>query len=352
VVLDRNDNYWNAAGKAKMKHIIIKYVTEYSTRLIELRSGEADIIYVPSPERPGIQALAGQLAEKITISSGASTWSIVNGAFNMAINTTDRTTRLQNPAFPDDVPSDFFQDYNMRKAFSMAFDYDNYITNVTKGLAFRLAGVVPRGMYGYDSSLAPVPFDINGAKAAYAASAWVTANGMDRGFNLTAGYNCGNTGRASASLILKAGVEQLGPNIHINSKCWDFAAYLDLTLQTPDDGPGPVGIFFIGWGPDYADPDDYVVPFAKTGGTYPLYTGFSNLTLDGLIDSAARMPNSPERLQLYKDIQKSLVDNYVQIWISEAVNFHVAKSWVKGWYPNPMISGSDLGSNMAALYKE
>lgn len=351
IALDKFADYHGTP--AKMDHVIFKYITEYSTRLIELRSGAADIIYVPSPERPGMVDLAAQSSEKIEVKTGVSTWGVFMGTFNWNINTTSEARALIGSVpSPDNVPADFFADLNMRKAFSFAFDYDQYLTDVTKGYSIRLHGVLPSGMYGYDASLTPPPFDMTQAQAAYDASQWVADNGADYGFNLTVGYNCGNTAREGAALILKAGVESLGNNININVKCWEWPTYLGLTLHTGSGDPGPVGMYFIGWGPDYADPDDYVVPFARTGGTYPAYSGYSNTTLDAMIDQAGMIPSGPDRLQLYKDIQEALLSDYSMLWISEATNFHAAKTWVKGWYFNPMFGQGDDTGRLSALYKQ
>lgn len=355
IVLDKNPAYWDTAGAAKLDHVIIRFVTEFSTRLLELRSGEADIITVPSAKRPEIQALAQNTAEKISIQSGASTWVVFTGVFNFAINVSQRGDMGTVPN-PDNVPTDFFADLNMRKAFSMAFDYDDHITNVAKGLAFRLSGIIPKGMYGYNPSLVVPQYDLDAAKTAYNASRWVTdamynPGGYAGGFNLTIGYNAGNTGRQKASENLQRGVEQLGPNIHLNVVGFEWSVYLATTLHTPSGLPGPVGVFFIGWGPDYADPDDYVVPFCKTGGTYPQYTGYSNLQVDAWIDQAGAIPNSQERLDLYNQIQQAVIDDHALILVTEAKNFHVAKTWVTGWYYNPMISGGDLGGYLAGIDK-
>lgn len=353
IALDSFDDYWSTAGAAQVDHIIIKYINEYSTRLIELRSGAADIIYAPSPERPQLVDIASHTEEKIAIQTGAGTWSVTMGTFNWNINTTTEARALiGSVASPDNVPADFFSDINMRKAFSYAFDYAQYITDVAKGYAKRLVGVIPSGMYGYDSTLTPPPFDMTQAQAAYDASDWVAANGADYGFNLTIGYNCGNTAREGAALILKDGVESLGNNINLNVKCWEWPTYLGLTLHTGSGDPGPVGVYFIGWGPDYADPDDYVVPFARTGGTYPAYSGYSNTSLDAMIDAAAEMPNSQARLDLYHDIQVALLGDFSMMWLTESTNFHVSKTWVKGWYFNPMFAQSDQGGKLSTLYKE
>jgi peptide/nickel transport system substrate-binding protein len=130
-----------------------------------------------------------------------------------------------------------------------------------------------------------------------------------------------------------------------------WATYLGLTLHTASGMPGPVGVFFIGWGPDYADPDDYVVPFVQTGATYPQFTGYSNPAVDAKIAQAASIPNSATRLDLYNQIQQTFIDDNAMLLVSEAKNFHVAKDWVKGWYFNPMLSGGDLGGNFAQIDK-
>lgn len=350
IVLDKNAAYYNATTAAKLDHVIIRFVTEFSTRLLELRSGDADIIQVPGANRPEIQAVAANSAEKVKVESGASTWVVFTGAFNFNINVSQRGDIGTVPS-PDNVPTDFFQDLNMRKAFSLAFDYNDYITNVAKGLAFRMAGIIPKGMYGYNAAQVMPQYDLDAAKLAYNATSYVTTNGYSTGFNLTIGYNAGNTNRQKASENLKRGVEALGPNIHLNVVGFEWSVYLGLTLQTPSGQPGALGVFFIGWGPDYADPDDYIVPFCKSGGTYPAFTGYSNTTVDGWIATAGSIPNGPERLALYGQITDSIVNNYVYLYVTEGKNFHVAKTWVQGWYFNPMFSGGDLGGNMASITK-
>jgi peptide/nickel transport system substrate-binding protein len=355
IVLDKNEDYWDAMHAAKLDHVIIKYVTEFATRLLDLRSGNADIITVPGTFRPQVQALDADPNEKITVASGASTWVIFTGAFNFNINVSQRS-EMGTVDSPDNVPSDFFADVHMRKAFALAFDYDDYITNVAKGLAFRMAGIIPKGMYGYNDALSVPTYDLNAAKTEYNASEWVSNStynpgGYAGGFNLTVGYNSGNVNRQKAGEILKRGVEMLGPNIHINVVGWEWATYLGLTLHTASGVPGPVGMFFIGWGPDYADPDDYVVPFGLTGGTYPAFTGYSNPVVDAKINEAGGIPNSQARLDLYNEIQTAIINDHAYILVTEAKNFHVAKDWVKGWYFNPMLSGGDLGGSLASIDK-
>lgn len=357
VVLDKNPNYWNPAKAAKVNHVIHRLVIEFSSMLLDLRNGDADIIAVNSRNLPSVTPYAGSTVEKIVVQKGAATWNILTGMFNQEIdNSTAGRARLAGVPNPDNVPSDFFADQNMRKAFSLAFDYSDYIDNVTKGLTVRLNGVIPSGMYGYNPNIAAAPFDLEGARAAYNQTKWVTNStynpgGRAAGFNLTVGYNCGNTNRQAYTEILKRGVELLGPNIRVNAQCFEFSAYLDI-ISPPSGKPGPLGSWVVGWGPDYADPDDYVLPFLQSGNAYPKYNGVSNASLDGLMDQAAQALNSPARQALYDQIQTSAVNNYYYVYLTQAVNIHVAKTWVKGWYYNPMLQGADLGGNLATISKE
>src|SRR5439155_384344 len=76
----------------------------------------------------------------------------------------------------------------------------------------------------------------------------------------------------------------------------DWPAYLG-TLRARG-----LPIFFLGWRADYADPDDYVVPFLRTGGLFASRLGYSNTTLDALVDAAAAELNQTKRDGLYQDL--------------------------------------------------
>ena len=362
IVLDKNHAYWDTVHAARMEHIVFQYITEFSTRLINLRAGDADIISVVSADLPGITDAAKDASNKILIDSGQATWDVGTGVFNQKINVTaEARAKFGSVPYPDNVPSDFFTDVNMRKAFALAYNRSAYIENVAHGLAFKLEGIIPKGMYGYNPNLGVAEYDNEAAKAAYNLTKWVTDStynpgGYAAGFNLTVAYNCGNTNREQYSLILKGtpehpGVEALGPNIHVNSQCIEWATYLDVI--SPAGGRLPaLATWIIGWGPDYADPDDYIRPFLEGGNYYARRSGFAYPEMDFNITEAAKIPNGPERQALYDSIQKFAVDNHLYVYNIQGTILHVSKTWVKGWYANPMWSGKELGGNLATLYKE
>ena len=95
-------------------------------------------------------------------------------------------------------------------------------------------------------------------------------------------------------------------------------------------------LFFLGWAPDYADPDDYVVPFLRSGGTFPNRVGYSNATLDALIDAQSSDTNPTTRLATLKQIQLAPFYDVPYIWRNQAVSQVVFRDVVTGYYPNPM----------------
>jgi peptide/nickel transport system substrate-binding protein len=141
--------------------------------------------------------------------------------------------------------------------------------------------------------------------------------------------------------MLQANMEKIDPSITIEVQSWTGSIYRGL-VSGPT--PGPVGLWFFGWAPDYADPDDYIQPFAKTNGAWTKSTGYSNTTIDAMIDRAQRIPNGPERLQLYHDIQVSLANDNVLLELYEATNYNAHKSYIGGWYYNPMKAGTDFST--------
>ncbi len=363
LLLDKNHAYWDTDHAAKMEHVIYNYITEFSTRLINLKAGDADIITVNSADYPEMRAVANDSSLKISIQTGAPTWDIGTGMFNQHINVTpEARAKFGTVPYPDNVPTDFFQDASMRKAFALAYDRQSYIDNVANGLGFGLSGIIPKGMYGYNASLPVSTYNIEAAKAAYNASKWVTDSvynpgGYAGGFSLTVAYNCGNSNREQYSLILKGtaehpGVEQLGPNIHINAHCVEWATYLDLISVRDHRLPG-LATWIVGWAPDFADPDDYIGPFLQTGNYFPARCGISYpVEIDAKITAAAGLNNGPERQALYDQIQTFATENDLYIYNSQGIVLHVSKTWVKGWYSNPMWAGKEDGGNLAAIYKE
>lgn len=158
-------------------------------------------------------------------------------------------------------------------------------------------------------------------------------NWLDEGFNLEIFYNSGNVARQTACELIKEGLESLNPGkIKITVTPLEWAEYLEYRKT------GKMAAMFLGWAPDYADPDNYLQPFYLSSGTYASMIGYSNETLDAMIIAAAGELDEEKRAELYSTISHDMYEECIYLWTAQANNFAVYRDYVNGYYFNPMYS--------------
>ncbi len=328
ILLKRFDAYWQAP--AALQYVIIKKANDYGTRLMMLQAGDADSAYVPRIHESDVASDGNMRVVKDL------------PTFNLDFLGLNQDIQMSaNPAAgTDTIPSDFFADPKVRLAFAHAFDYQTYIDTYFLGGAEQPNGIIPSGMFGYNDTV-PV-YEYNLTLAADFLNQAATGDGDtwgERGFKLTLMYNSGNEGRALECQLLKESLESLQSsgliegNIQISTQALEWSSYLDVLR-----GRG-LPAFFLGWAPDYADPDDYVNPFIHGSGTYSKRCSIVNDTLTEMCEVAASELDPDVREEMYYDISMAVYDNCYYIWTAQATNFHVERTWVNGYYFNPMYPG-------------
>lgn len=91
------------------------------------------------------------------------------------------------------------------------------------------------------------------------------------------------------------------------------------------------------WGADYADPDDFMVPFLSSKGTFAQRQGYKNLEADRLIEAAATETDQRKRREIYFRLQEIAFQDVPTIYIAYPTDFVTMRSWIKGWYSNPIF---------------
>ncbi|MCD6380953.1 MAG: hypothetical protein J7L50_01325, partial [Candidatus Odinarchaeota archaeon] len=247
----------------------------------------------------------------------------------------------------------------VREGFSYAFDYYGFLNTTVSNFAVKLVGPIPEGMFGnwvdvvngnapsseyadeyLDEDIVNLAksieafyptFNLTKAEEILSQFTWTDENNT-----ITLYYNEGNDVRKYGCMMLENNIESLdlngdgeGGDIDIVVTALAWPQYLDkLRSKT-------LPIFFLGWAPDYIDPDDYAFPFAHSTGTYPSRIFYKNETVDEWVEEAATTLNVTRRLELYLLIQKQLISDYVYIWLYQGMNFHVERTWIKGYYFTP-----------------
>jgi peptide/nickel transport system substrate-binding protein len=351
VLLERFDDYWggNFPGEerrpAKLKNVVYKLVEEFSTRKLLLLSGDVDVAYIPiqfEEQVTGIPELRIYRGLKSLVASPFL-------AFNQRINKTYAQAWVGNlpDKYPEAVDGDWlswFEDKHLRLAFSYAFDVQSFIDEVLRGNAQQINSPIPEGLLGYNAtSPAPREFDLNKAaehmKLAWNGKVWT------EGFEFSYLYNCGNTAREAIGNQLKTNIEALNAireqegvdtsgdkTFKINVECGPWGSvYLPALFNFG------LTAFALGWIADYADPHNFMQPFLHSAGVFAYFMGFSNATVDSLIEQAVLTTDPVERISLYQQVAEIAHDEAIYAFIIQSHGFRVERTWVKGWYFNPML---------------
>jgi peptide/nickel transport system substrate-binding protein len=326
IKLVANPYYWRTAPS--IKTVIISQIADDSARILALKNRDVDAAAIPRAQRAAVEG-----APNITIVAGNPTFNVDFIGLNQAINVTGADKSKTN------VPTDFLADRNVRLAFAHAFNFTLYLTETLQGTAIQPNGAIPKGMFAYNATVPLYDYNLTMAEE-YLGKALDTRTAdsttdtyLDNGFNLEIFYNAGNSARQSACMLFKSGLESLNPGkITVTVTGLEWSAYLEYrkTLKMP--------VMFLGWAPDYADPDDYVQPFFLSGGTYAAMIGYKNTTLDDNIAAAAAELDTEARAELYYQLSMDMYNECVYIWTAQATNFFVGHDYIQGYYFNPMFS--------------
>jgi ABC-type transport system substrate-binding protein len=84
-------------------------------------------------------------------------------------------------------------------------------------------------------------------------------------------------------------------DVHATIEVMEWAGYLQHMRKSP--------AYIVGWNPDYPDPDGYL-----RGGVYKHAGWWHNSDYERLIQAAAHSTDQAERLRLYQDADRILVE--------------------------------------------
>lgn len=323
VVMKRFDDYW--AGPANFETAIVWGVDEFSTRKSMLEAGDADVIYTPAQYLDQVSGIDG-----VRVISGFDVSSITS--LHFAYSLVPNSEYIGSGKLDGNgIPQDFFSDINCRKAISHSVNFDAFIDQVLNGLGKRVPADLPSGFLGFDPDLPLHNFDLAKAeqswKAAWDGAVWET------GFYFQLLYNTGNEARQTAAEMIKVYTESLNPKFKVDVVGVNWPTYLKASRAnlTP--------IYIIGWLPDYPDPHNFIHTYYHSQGVYGnrggvLYQEWARENVDQLIEDAIASTDPAERTELYKEVQKRVIANYVGLPLYQPLGLHVERDWVSGWYPH------------------
>jgi peptide/nickel transport system substrate-binding protein len=331
VVYERFDGYWREP--AMLGTVISRAIEEWSNRLLVFQQGDADICMVDPQYLPQVMNQPG-----IVVRLKLPTIRLNPVAFFTSDLTTDGNDLVGSGKWAQDgIPSEFFDDAHLRKAFAYAFEYDTYIEDVL-GIAggYKTTGPVPKAFaWAYDNDSALYyTFDMEKArsemKLAHDGKVW------DTGFTLTLLYNEGTESWRVGAEILERNIESMNPRFHIEVRGVPWSSYLDRMVT------GQMPLFLAGWLADFPDPHNFVVPFAHSTGTFSGWQGDALVDMfkenyDPLISDAMATADQAVRAGIYHKIEQMSFDDCYDLWLPQAYGHRVMRDWVQGAAFNPIF---------------
>ncbi len=292
LVLKANDRHYE--GRPKLDTVILYVVEERTTALTLYETGELEIIELPpvaiphyrdSPEFAGKPQLRGYYY-----------------GFN-----------VQKPPFDNVL---------VRRAFSHAIDRSR-IPMILKGEEIPTSSWIPKGMFGYNPDIG-LKFDPEKARQLLAEAGYPDGKGLPP---VKAVYNTQTRNRLIAEFLQGQWKQHLHVPVALESKEWKvFLSQLDTD---------PPGLFRLGWGADFPDPENFMNLFLSTSGNNRLR--WSNAQYDHWVALGPTIQDSVKRQALYDRAQILLTETdaaMIPLFIS--VQNLLIKPYVRGLKLNSM----------------
>ncbi len=299
IELVRNPHYYGK--KAKTPIILVKLYRNANTLYIALLNGEIDVAY---------RTLLPQQFAKIR----------KNKKFVALVGP---SPFIREIVF--DVKHKPFDNVKLREALSYAVNRNQIAKDVFNGQVEPLYTLIPKGMWGHK----PVMPKYNPEKAKKMLEA--LGYSKEKPLKITLWYSPSHYGSTEAALALtiKNQLENTGV-VKCDLKSAEWATYIDYWNK------GVMGMFLLGWYPDYFDPDDYMWPFLASSASAGMGSFYKNKEVDKLLLQARKVEDRKAREKIYYKVQEIMAHDVPYIPLFQGKQRVVAKPNVKGLLLDPV----------------
>jgi peptide/nickel transport system substrate-binding protein len=293
LILNKNRRYWRGWHSNSIDQVIVKPAAALSTRLLQIQSGDADIVnFIPPQDAENLQRRAGL---KVVPSK-----------------------TLQVMYLPLNTKKGPLQNIWLRRAVIAAFDYKG-MRAPYNGVADSATGITSTRLPFANKSLKPFAQNLAEARADLAKSA--TPNG---GVTLKYCGLAGDPGETFAGTLLQQNLKQLDINVDVNLMPFAQMIALGSNLSTSCD----IGNLLAG--PATADPTLFYATYFVPGGAYN-WSFYTNPKIGGLLNQASAA-TTDKKQQFYLDqIQTTVQSDALGIPSVQLRRLDVMRSNISGY---------------------
>ncbi|ANE48636.1 ABC transporter substrate-binding protein [Paenibacillus swuensis] len=265
------DGYWNAEGKAKLESITYKPVTEASTRINMLKTGELDIV----KNVPSLSAKELEGSADLDISKTPSMDVYYVGA------------NITKKQYNKDV----------RQAMNYALDKEQLIAQVVNGYGRIADSAIAPNVVGYTAQT-PYAFDVEKAKEL------MKKGGYEKGFDATLW-----TRNETEFIAVAENVSIQLSKIGINAKVVPLESG---TMFDKLDAGKETDMYIGRWSPGTGEADWGLRPNFHSTRIPPNYNNsnfYVNKEVDKLLDEALATPDAAKTQEIYANVQKIIFED-------------------------------------------
>ncbi len=228
---------------------------------------------------------------------------------------------------PDGVThKKLFTDKNVRRAFAYLTPVDDLNQVINKGKNKRMVGPVSMLKKDFDSSLQPIPYDLEKGKKMLADAGWADSDGdqiLDKmvdgeklKFEFTLNYMTNTPDWKDYATIISEAYSKAGVKVNLNP--------LDFSIFVANAKKHDFDMMIAVWGA-VALPEDFTqlwhtTSWTNEGSNYP---GFGNAQSDALIDSIKVTLDDEKRREMVKQFQQIVYDEQPMIFLFSSLRRNV-----------------------------
>jgi ABC-type transport system substrate-binding protein len=219
-----------------------------------------------------------------------------------------------------------FDDINVRKAFSMAFDRQRYIDVVMRGKALPAIGSFPPGLPGFNYQLKGLPYDPEQARELLKKSKYGGAEGLPPIVYTNGGI--GSYISPDVAALAEMWEQNLGVTIKVENIEYNY--YYE-QIYSGNHGQ----IFGGGWCADYPDPENFADVLFHSGSNQN-NGGYANPQLDSLLEQARVEVDVAKRIAMYQQAEQIIVDDAPVLFTTHSLSYQLVQPYVRGFVFTPI----------------
>ena len=288
ILLEKNPNYWRD-GLPYLDAVDVRIIGDETVRRTALVTGEIDWAF----------AVPAQAVEELRGRDDVVVDAVPAGAYYyIGVN----------------VREGPLADQRVRQAIAYAINRENIVAAAEFGNAEVTQDPIPSNS-AWAFNYAPYEQDLDRARELLAEAGY--ADGFDMAIMPTTEIQA----TIRAAQVVQADLAAVGIRAEINTLEW--AEWLQ------EQGEGNFDTFICSWN-GLVDPDDFYYAQHHTGEVFN-FTGYSNPSVDELLDEARVLPTIEERKPLYEQANQMIVDDAPYIYLYNPLQIHAYAPYVQGF---------------------